>query len=66
MFGRVRPNYLNAPVQTKSIESESTSTLKQVLKYSTVDQLMFAAIKVRALANQSVLPAINVCDLGSQ
>ena len=44
MFGRVRPNYLNAPVQTKSIESESTSTLKQFVKYSTVDQLMFAAI----------------------
>ncbi len=33
---------------------------------STVDQLMFAAINVRVLANQSISPAINVRDLGSQ
>ncbi len=32
----------------------------------TVDQLMFTAINVRVLANQSISPAINVCDLGSQ
>ncbi len=35
-------------------------------KSTTVDQLMFAAINVRALANQSISPAINVRDLGSQ
>ncbi len=33
---------------------------------TTVDQLMFAAINVRVLANQSISPAINVRDLGSQ
>ena len=33
---------------------------------STVDQLMFAAVNVCLLANQSISPAINVCDLGSQ
>ncbi len=34
--------------------------------WDTVDQLMFAAINVRILANQSISPAINVRDLGSQ
>ncbi len=32
----------------------------------TVDQLMFAAINVCVLSNQSISLAINVCDLGSQ
>ena len=35
-------------------------------KRPTVDQLMFAAINVCVLANQSISSAINVRDLGSQ
>ena len=35
-------------------------------KEATVDQLMFAAINVCILANQSISPAINVRELGSQ
>ncbi len=31
----------------------------------TVNQLMFAAINVRVLANQSISPVINVHDFGS-